>query len=77
MELIKKLDKQGRVVLPKEWRERYAKSGRVLIRVDEDVLIIRPYEPPDLTEFFDRIEADVKSDLSEWKSVRRELLEAR
>ena len=53
MELMKKLDKQGRVVLPKEWRERYAKSGRVLIRVDGDVLIIRPYEPPDLTEFFD------------------------
>jgi bifunctional DNA-binding transcriptional regulator/antitoxin component of YhaV-PrlF toxin-antitoxin module len=77
MEIIKELDKQGRLVLPKNWRERYAKKGKVILRVEEDAIIIKPYELADLTEFFDKIEVDVKSDISNWKSVRRELLEIR
>jgi len=77
MELIKEIDKQGRLVLPKEWRERYAKDRRVVIRMEEDRIIIKPYRFTDLTEFFDKIEVDLKSDLSDWKSVRRELLEVR
>ncbi len=27
-----------------------------------------------LTEFFDKIDVDIRSDLSDWKSVRKELL---
>jgi len=34
MEFVKALDRQGRLVLPKEWRERYAKRGLVLVRVE-------------------------------------------
>lgn len=77
MEIIKELDKQGRLVLPKNWREKYAKKGKVVLKVENDTIIIKPYESVDLTEFFDKIEVDVKSDLSDWKSVRRELLEVR
>ena len=77
METIKELDKQGRLVLPKDWREKYAKKGKVVLKVKNDTIIIKPYELVDLTEFFDKIEVDVKSDLSDWKSVRRELLEVR
>ncbi|HDN83558.1 MAG TPA: AbrB/MazE/SpoVT family DNA-binding domain-containing protein [Candidatus Altiarchaeales archaeon] len=77
MEIIKELDKQGRLVLPKNWREKYAKKGKVVLKVENDTIIIKPYELVDLTEFFDKIEVDVKSDLSDWKSVRRELLEVR
>lgn len=77
MEIIKELDKQGRLVLPKDWREKYAKKGKVVLKVENDTIIIKPYELVDLTEFFDKIEVDVKSDLSDWKSVRRELLEVR
>ncbi len=75
--MIKNLDRQGRVVLPKEWREKYVKRGKVVLKVEKDRIVIEPYELADLTEFFDKIEVDVKSDLSEWKSVRRELLEVR
>ncbi len=74
MVIIKKVDRQGRVVLPKEWRERL-KSGRVLVIMRGDTIILRPYRV-DLTKFFDRIEVELKADLSDWKSVRRELLEA-
>ncbi|RLF97887.1 MAG: AbrB/MazE/SpoVT family DNA-binding domain-containing protein [Candidatus Wolframiiraptor sp.] len=77
MEIIKELDKQGRLVLPKNWREKYAKKGKVVLKVENDTIIIKPYELVDLTEFFDKIEVDVKSDLSDWNSVRRELLEVR
>ena len=77
MVIIKELDKQGRLVLPKNWREKHAKGGKVSIQIKGDVIIIKPYKLVDLREFFDKIEADVKSDLSEWKSVRRELLEVR
>jgi hypothetical protein len=31
----------------------------------------------DLTKFFDSIEVDIQSDLSEWKKVKRELYEIR
>ncbi|ADB58251.1 AbrB/MazE/SpoVT family DNA-binding domain-containing protein [Archaeoglobus profundus] len=77
MEVIKELDRQGRLVLPKEWREKYAKDGRIVLRVEGDKITIRPYKLVDLTKFFDKIEVDLKSDLSDWKSVRRELLEVR
>jgi len=77
MVIIKDLDKQGRLVLPKEWREKYVKRGKVVLKVEKDRIVIKPYELADLTEFFDKIEVDIKSDLCEWKSVMRELLEVR
>jgi len=77
IEIIKDLDKQGRLVLPKEWREKYAKKGKVILKVEEDVIVIKPCRLGDLTEFLDKIEVDIKSDLSNWKSLRRELLETR
>jgi len=77
MEIIKELDKQGRLVLPKEWREKYAKSGKVILKMEGNTITIKPYRLVDLTEFFDKIEVDIKSDLSDWKSVRREMFEVR
>ncbi len=77
VEIVKKVDRQGRVVLPKEWREKYLRTGRVVVREEGANLVISPYEPPDLTQLFDSVEVDLESDLSDWKAVRRELLEAR
>ena len=74
MEVIKLVDKQGRLVLPKKWREKYAKRGVVVLRFEGEKIIIEPLKLPDLTKFFDSVEVDLKSDLSDWKSVRRELL---
>ena len=77
VEIIKEVDKQGRLVLPKNWREKYIRRGKIIMKIEGDTITIKPYELADLTEFFDRIEMDVKSDLADWKSVRRELLEIR
>ena len=77
MEIVKNVDKQGRLVLPKEWRKKYAGKGVVVLRVEGERIIIEPFKLPDLTEFFDSVEVDLKSDLSNWKSVKGELLEVR
>jgi len=77
MEVIKLVDKQGRLVLPKEWRERYARKGLVVLRVEGERIVIEPLKLPDLTEFFDSMEVDIKSDLGDWKSMKGELLEVR
>ena len=72
--LIKEVDKQGRLVLPKEWRKK-AGFNKVTIKIEDDKLVIQPYKPADITKFFDSIKVDVKSDLKDWKSVRRDILE--
>lgn len=77
MEIVKIVDKQGRLVLPKEWREKYARRGLVVLRVEGERIIIEPLRLPDLTEFFDSVEVDLKSDLSDWRAVKGELLEVR
>lgn len=77
METVRMVDKQGRVVLPKNWRRKYAGNGRVILRVEGERIIIEPLKLPDLTEFFDYVEVDLKADLSDWKPVKGELLEAR
>ena len=71
------MDKQGRLVLPKEWRDKYVRNGKVLLRIEGEKIIIRPYKLVSLSKFFGSIEVDIKSDLSDWKSVRRELIATR
>jgi len=73
--LEKNIDPEGRILLPKDWREKYGKE--VLIIESDDCLRIVPKKRKKLTEFFDSIEADVKSDLSDWKSVRKEIYSKR
>jgi bifunctional DNA-binding transcriptional regulator/antitoxin component of YhaV-PrlF toxin-antitoxin module len=77
MGVVKALDRQGRLVLPKEWRERYAKRGLVLVRVEGAKVVVEPFELPDLTQFFDSIEVDLKAELTDWKAVKGELFEVR
>jgi len=38
-----------------------------------DLIEIRPYTRFDLTKYFDKVEVDLKSDLSDWHRVRKEL----
>ncbi|MEX2725501.1 MAG: AbrB/MazE/SpoVT family DNA-binding domain-containing protein [Candidatus Freyarchaeota archaeon] len=64
-------------MLPKSWRKRYAKEGKIYLQIKDDAIIIKPYRLADLREFFDKIEVDVNADLSNWKSVKRELFEVR
>ncbi len=77
IEIKNEVDNEGKLVLPKEWREKYLKSREVVMRLKGALIEMRPYEKVDLTKYFDSVEADIKSDLSNWKSVKRELYEIR
>jgi AbrB family looped-hinge helix DNA binding protein len=72
---VRDVDSQGRIVLPKAWRIKYLKNERVLLSVKGDTIQVKPYNLGDITEYFDRLEVDVKADLSDWHKVRRELSE--
>jgi AbrB family looped-hinge helix DNA binding protein len=64
---VKKLDSQGRIVLPKEWREKW--GNEVIMIKFNDRIEILPKRSPKLSQFFDIIEAEIKED------VEKELLE--
>jgi bifunctional DNA-binding transcriptional regulator/antitoxin component of YhaV-PrlF toxin-antitoxin module len=70
---IKSVDDQGRILLPKSWRSRYLKGKKAIVVSRGDVVEVRPFTKPDLTKYFDRVEVDLKSDLSDWHKVRKEL----
>jgi len=70
---IKEIDEQGRIVIPKAWRSKHLKSRKLLMKLREGAIEIIPYGAIDLTEFFDKIEVDVRSDLGDWHALRREL----
>ena len=73
---IKNVDNQGRIMLPKDWRDRYLKGKKAIIVYKGDVVEIRPFVESDLTKFFDKVEVDLKSDLSDWHNIRKELRSA-
>ena len=56
---IRKVDSQGRIVLPQYWREKELKDGdEVIILEDKGILKIIPKKKIDLTQFFDTLEYD-------------------
>jgi len=71
--ILKEIDEQGRIVIPAEWRKKYLRGKKVIVRNRGEVLEILPREKVDLTAFFDRAKVEIKSDLSDWRAVRREL----
>lgn len=70
---IKEIDNQGRIVLPKKWREKYVKNHKIIMKIKGDTIEITPKKELNLTEYFDIIEVEIESDLSNWHKVRREL----
>lgn len=70
--VVRKMDKQGRIVVPKEWRKKYSGKEFVMKLEEEEIRLI-PLRKADLTDHFDSIEVDLESDLADWHSVRREL----
>ena len=56
---IRKVDSQGRIVLPNKWREKELKDGdEVIIIEDKGILRIIPKKKINLTQFFDSLEFD-------------------
>ena len=70
---VKSVDAQGRIILPKVWREKYLKNKKAIVSAKGETIEIKPFAAIDLTEYFDKIDVDLKSDLSDWHKVRKEL----
>jgi len=70
---VKTIDNQGRIILPKNWRNRYMKGRKAIIVSKGELIEIRPFVKSDLTQYFDKVAVDLKSDLSNWHQVRKEL----
>ncbi len=74
---IKKVDSQGRIVLPRNWREKELKNGdEVIIMEEEGILKIIPKKKIDLTQFFDTLEYDEEliDKLENWSEFEKALL---
>jgi bifunctional DNA-binding transcriptional regulator/antitoxin component of YhaV-PrlF toxin-antitoxin module len=69
---IKRIDNQGRIVLPLSFRRRL-KRGTVLVVEREDRLEIYPVDA-ELSKYFDAVEVDVEH-FEEYHELRRELRE--
>lgn len=68
---VKKLDRHGRIVIPKEWRERH--GDEVVVVVYEDKVEILPRKG-NVMRFADSIEVE---ELKDWEEMRGELYEVR
>ncbi len=71
--VLKKVDRQGRIVLPASWRKKHLRGDAVLLVPREGRLEILPQEAVDLTAYFDAVEVDLEADLADWHGVRRGL----
>src|SRR3970040_2364183 len=71
--VLKKVDRQGRIVLPASWRKTPLGVDAVLLSPREGPREILPQEAVDLTAYFDAVEVDLEADLADWHGVRRGL----
>ena len=42
--VIKSIDRQGRLVIPKKWREKVLGGDRVILVLKDDLIELRPYK---------------------------------
>jgi len=74
IEMLKHVDAQGRVVLPKKWRDKHLKDPHsVVMLVKDGEIIVKANEPEDISDLIDSVELNIKSDLGDWGDVRKEL----
>ncbi|TFG12013.1 MAG: AbrB/MazE/SpoVT family DNA-binding domain-containing protein [Promethearchaeota archaeon] len=77
---LRKVDSQGRIVLPQYWREKELKdSDEVIIMEEKGILKIIPKKKIDLTQFFDTLEFDddLIDKLEDWSEFENALLKKR
>ncbi len=70
---VRKVDGQGRVLLPSEWRE-LGQAKEVIILSQGDHLKIIPKKKVDLTKFFDKVDLGVDA-IGDWGSFESALAE--
>jgi bifunctional DNA-binding transcriptional regulator/antitoxin component of YhaV-PrlF toxin-antitoxin module len=72
---VKKLDSQGRLILPADWRETEVEESReVYVIKRKGYLKLVPKRKIDLTECFDKIDLGVKS-IGKWSDFEKEIYE--
>ncbi|MEM2936669.1 MAG: AbrB/MazE/SpoVT family DNA-binding domain-containing protein [Candidatus Bathyarchaeia archaeon] len=70
--VVKKVDRQGRLVLPREWRERVLKeTDEVVLLMSDHSLMIVPHNI-DLSRYVNSVEVDVEN-FADYHALRREL----
>jgi bifunctional DNA-binding transcriptional regulator/antitoxin component of YhaV-PrlF toxin-antitoxin module len=73
---VKKVDAQGRLILPADWREAELSESRELYIIKrKGYLKIVPKRRVDLTENFDNIDLGVEA-IGNWKQFEKKLYEA-
>ena len=72
--LEREVDPQGRVLLPKEWRNELGKQRKVLLLQTPEYVKILPKGKADLTRYSNSIKVDLKAPLTDWHAVKAELL---
>jgi bifunctional DNA-binding transcriptional regulator/antitoxin component of YhaV-PrlF toxin-antitoxin module len=73
---VKKVDSQGRLILPADWRESEVGENRELYIVKrKGYLKIIPKRRVDLTENFDKVDLGVEA-IGSWKEFEKKLPEA-
>lgn len=74
---IRKVDSQGRLILPSDWRDVEISGGReVYVIKRRGYLKILPKRKIDLTEFFDKADLGVDA-IGRWKEFEKKFLEGR
>ncbi|MCD6330733.1 MAG: MraZ N-terminal domain containing protein, partial [Thermoplasmata archaeon] len=60
---IKKIDEQGRIIIPADWRKKeIGKEKRVFVLKEKGCLRIIPIKKIDLTKFFDKVDFGMNID---------------
>jgi len=72
--VVKRVDSQGRISIPVEWRRGW-KSDRVILRRHGDRVEVTPIEPISPSSLFDSIKVGDDVDFTDPHSLRRALLE--
>ena len=73
---VKKVDSQGRLILPADWREAEIGESRELYVIKrKGYLKLVPKIRADLTEFFDSVDLGVEA-IGNWKEFEKKFSEA-
>lgn len=72
---VRKVDSQGRLILPADWRESEISGRReVYVIKRKEYLKILPKRKVDLTEFFDSVDLGVKA-IESWREFEKRFYE--
>ena len=73
---VKKVDAQGRLILPADWREAELSASKELFIIKrKGYLKLVPKRRVDLTENFDKVDLDVEA-IGSWKQFEKKIYEA-